>query len=243
MKFWNDFRTLIFNMKIFSCIFLLFTLGVTAQIDTLDVKGNHVMEYMIMEGDTIPMSAIGLDEVKLLHRIKFNSNKDKKRYLVLKRKTVKVYPYAKLAAHRLDTLTIELAKIKRKRKRKKYTRKMQKQIDDEFSAELKKLTRTEGQILVKLLHRQTGITAFDLVKDLRNGWRAFWFNNMANLFSISLKEQFDPATVKEDYLIEDILQRNFQNGKLEEQEAAIPVDFFSLTEKWLGSNEEIQVEN
>lgn len=227
-------------MKLLKYIVALFSLVATAQIDTLDTKGNHVMEYLIMDGDSIPMSAIGLEEVKLLHKLDFNSLKDRRRYLVLRRKTIKVYPYAKLAAERLDTLNMELAKMKRKRKRKKYTRKIQKEIDEQFSAELKKLTRTEGQILVKLIHRQTGITAFDLVKDLRSGWRAFWFNNMANMFSISLKKEYDPENEKEDYLIEDVLQRNFQNGRLDEQEAAIPIDFFELTEKWLGSDEDLK---
>ena len=49
-------------------------------------------------------------------------------------------------------------------------------MDDEFSAELKKMTRTEGQILVKLIHRQTGITMYDLIKEYRSGWKAFWYN-------------------------------------------------------------------
>jgi hypothetical protein len=68
---------------------------------------------------------------------------------------------------------------------------------------------------------------------LRSGWRAFWFNSTANLFNISLKEIYDPEHVKEDYLIEDVLQRNFQSGKLERQDAAIKFDFLELTEKWL----------
>jgi len=108
-------------------------------------------------------------------------------------------------------------------------------MDGEFSAELKKLTRTEGQILIKLIHRQTGRTTFELIKELRNGWRAFWFNNTASLFDLSLKKEFDPMNVKEDYLIEDILQRNFQSGRLERQKDALGLDFFELSHKWLNT--------
>ena len=115
---------------------------------------------------------------------------------------------------------------------RRYTRKVQKYIEGEFSEELKKLTRTEGQILVKLIHRQTGTTAFDLVKDLRNGWRAFWYNTTASLFKISLKEEFRPVEVHEDYLIEDILQRAFAANRLERQKSVLDYDYAQLSNKW-----------
>ena len=155
---------------------------------------------MIIKGDSIPRMAIDLDEVMLLHTLEFNSKEDRRRYLILKRKTIKVYPYAHLAAVRLDTLNARLNRLEKKRDKKKYAKKIQKNIDGEFSDELKKLTRTEGQILIKLIHRQTGHTTFELIKELRNGWRAFWFNNTASLFDLSLKREFDPMNEKEDYL-------------------------------------------
>ena len=80
-----------------------------------------------------------------------------------------------------------------------------------------------------------------MIKELRNGWRAFWFHNTAKLFDISLKEKFDPMNEKEDYLIEDVLQRNFQSGRLEYQESALDLDFYELTEKWLKSPSETTV--
>ena len=74
-----------------------------------------------------------------------------------------MYPYAKLAAERLEALTERLNTLESKRKKKKYAKKVQKYIEEEFSGELKKLTRTEGQILIKLIHRQTGKTTFTLI--------------------------------------------------------------------------------
>ncbi|MFL0354536.1 DUF4294 domain-containing protein [Xanthomarina sp. GH4-25] len=203
-----------------------------SQIDSLDVD-DYDVEYIFIEGDSIPHTAIDLDEVLLLHKLKFNSKEDRRRYLILRRKTIKVYPYAKMAAERLESLNERIDQIKKKSDQKKYAKIIQSYIEDEFSEELKKLTRTEGQILVKLIYRQTGETTFDLIKRLRSGWRAFWFNSTANLFNISLKEVYDPENVKEDYLIEDVLQRNFQSGLLERQDAAIKFDFLELSEKWL----------
>jgi hypothetical protein len=190
-------------------------------------------EYIIIKGDSIPRTSIHLDEVMLLNKLSFNSKEDQRRYLILKRKTVKVFPYATLAAKRLDSLNARLSRYEKKSDRKRYAKNIQKYIEGEFSDELKKLTRTEGQILIKLIHRQTGYTTFDLIKELRNGWRAFWFNNTASLFDLSLKKEFDPMNEKEDYLIEDILQRNFQSGKLERQKDALGLDFFELSDKWM----------
>ena len=194
-------------------------------------------QMIIIEGDSIFQSAIALDEVFVFSPLHFKSYDDKLRYYILRRKTIKVYPYAKLASERLVALNDRLSKIKSRHQRKKYTRIVQRYIEDEFSEELKKLTRTEGQILVKLVYRQTGITAFDLVKELRSGWRAFWYNTTARLFDISIKEEFHPELVHEDYLIEDILQRAFAANILERQKSALNYDYATLTNKWGNTRE------
>ena len=188
--------------------------------------------YYIIEGDSIPREFIDLEEVVLLNKLEFNNKLDRRRYLILRRKTRKVYPYAKLAAERLVTMTERIKTIEKNSDRRRYTKRIQKYIEGEFSEKLKKLTRTEGQILVKLIHRQTGRTAFDLVKELRTGWRAFWYNTTASMFDISLKESYRPFDVKEDYLIEDILERSFQENILIRQKPAFKIDYFDLTDNW-----------
>ncbi|MFD2724644.1 DUF4294 domain-containing protein [Hyunsoonleella rubra] len=224
-------------MRYFKYIFIILPFFAISQVNDVERDSTDI-KYLIIEGDSVPRKSIDLDEVMLLHRLKFDSKKDRIRYLILRKKTIKVYPYAKLAAERLDSLTKRLETITKKRHQKKYTKQVQKYIEEEFSAELKKFTRTEGQILVKLIHRQTGRTAFDLVKELRSGWRAFWYNTTATMFDISLKREYDPWNEKEDYLIEDILQRNFQSGRLERQKSALDIDFYDLTDKWLYSKTE-----
>jgi len=188
--------------------------------------------YYIIKGDTIPREYIDLEEVILLNKLHFNTKQDRRQYLILRRKTRKVYPYAKLASERLTTMTLRLKTIDRRRDRKRYTKRVQKYIEQEFSEKLKKLTRTEGQILAKLIHRQTGRTAYKLVKELRTGWRAFWYNTTARMFDISLKEEYNPFEVKEDYLIEDILERSFQANLLERQEPAFKIDLLDLSSHW-----------
>lgn len=220
-----------FQVVLVLCCGLGFSQG--TQRDTLSGSKDSISDYYIrFEGDSILHSSIALDEVFLFGELEFANRNERLRYLILRRKTLKVYPYAKLAAERLVELNDSLVHIKKRRHQKRYTRKVQKYIEGEFSEELKKLTRTEGQILVKLIHRQTGDTAFDLVKDLRSGWRAFWYNTTASLFDITLKEEFKPIEVHEDYLIEDILQRAFSAGRLVRQESVLDYDYAQLTNKW-----------
>ena len=213
-------------------IVIFFYSTVSLAQETIPEQDTLQKEYLIIEGDSIAREFIDLEEVLVLGKLKFDNELERRRYLILRRKTLKVYPYAKLASERLVELNSRLDKIKSRRDRKRYTKIVQEYIEDQFSAELKKLTRTEGQILVKLIHRQTGTTTFDLIKDLKSGWRAFWYNTTASFFDISLKEEFRPEVVEEDYLIEDILQRAFQAKKLEPQPSALDFEFLELTNKW-----------
>ncbi|WP_299107846.1 DUF4294 domain-containing protein [uncultured Winogradskyella sp.] len=220
-------------MKYIIYIAMFFSVVLSAQETPVEQEQDSTeVQYMIIEGDSIPVTAVELNEVLVLPNLKFADKAARIRYIILRRKTLKVYPYAKLAAERLEALQKRLDELERKRDKKRYAKVIQKYIEDEFSAELKKLTKTEGQILVKLIHRQTGKTTFDLIKELRSGWRAFWFNSTASLFDISLKREFNPLEEEEDYLIEDILQRAFQNERLSRQEPAFDIDFYACYNKW-----------
>ncbi len=230
------------HMRLLVYIALCFPLCLFAQIEPVE-QDSTLVQYIYVEGDSIVKEAIDLNEVLVLNKINFSDRKERVQYLILKRKTLKVYPYAKLAADRLTTLKRRLETLDKKRDKKRYAKKIQKYIEDEFSAELKKLTRTEGQILVKLIHRQTGKTTFQLIKELRSGWRAFWFNSTAKLFDISLKREFNPMEVKEDFFIEDILERAFQDRHLERQEPAIDFDYYDLSDKWLKNKATAETKN
>ena len=169
-------------------VLVIYIIGVNfyAQNESITNKDSSYVynDYIIFEGDTV---VIALDEVKLLNKLKFKSNYDRNYYTWFRKKTLKAYPFAKLAADRLRILNERLDKIKSKRKKKKYTKRVQKYMEGEFTDQLKKLTRTEGRILIKLVYRQTGITVFELIKEIRSGWKAFWYNGTARLFKLSLK--------------------------------------------------------
>jgi hypothetical protein len=220
-------------LKLAIALFLLASVAVSAQEAILqEISTNSNQQYLILGKDTSWVSEVELEEVMIYPQLKFKSRDDFRNYLILKRKTKKVWPYVKLASERFETLNKRLSSIDSKPSKRRYTRVIQRYVEEEFTEELKKLTKTEGQILVKLIHRQTGVTTFDLVKDLRSGWRAFWYNTTASLFNISLKEEFNPLEIKEDFYIEDILQREFQSEHLERQLPKFEINLMNLMETW-----------
>ncbi len=82
------------------------------------------------------------------------------------------------------------------------------------------------------MHRQTGATTHELIKELRNGWRAMVYQTTASFFKLSLKSEYDPETIYEDYLIEDILQRAYVNNQIDYQDTALDYHLDSLYQKW-----------
>jgi hypothetical protein len=187
---------------------------------------------ILVEGDSLPTYGIPLKEVIVFQPLRFKNSEELNRYLILRRRVLRVYPYAKLAAERLTVLNERLDQIDSKRGKKKYLKRLEDFVYEEFEEELKKLSKSQGKILIRLVHRQTGSTTFELVKELRNGWKAFLYQTTASLFSLSLKEKYNPAEVLEDYLIEDILQRAFADQYLIEQAAAIDYDLDALYQHW-----------
>jgi len=229
-------RTFFIHALIFLTGFLSFAQDIDSitqkELDSISNTQTEEEFLFMMEGDTTAVKAFQLDEVVILKKLKFNSSLAYKKYLILKRKTRKVYPYAKMAADTLTNLVADLEDMKKRRHKKRHIRRMQRFLQDKFTPELKKMSRTEGQILVKLIHRQTGITMYDLIKEYRNGVKAFFYEKTASLFNISLKREFNPKEVYEDYLIEDILERSFQEDVLVRQKSPLNYKLLDLTSKW-----------
>ena len=212
---------------IYLLVFLIFATQIQAQVQS---KDSLLIDYDAVENDSLLAEILELEEV-VIYRNKLDSAAAKD-FLLLQNRVYVVYPYAKIAADRLTILNATMDKMKTAKEKRKYFKIVETYIEDEFTGKLKKLSRKQGQILVKLIYRQTGITLFDLVKDQKSSWKAFWANNTAKLFDIDIKRGYDPFSVNEDYLIETILQRAFESGRLPNQAPATPIDFNNLDKHW-----------
>jgi hypothetical protein len=208
---------------------LLFLISLIS-FSQVKIDENERIEINETDIDSIFNDTILLKEV-LIFKQKLDPEA-KKQFLLLQNRVYKVYPYAKIASERLTSLNANIKKLKSNKEKKKYFKIAENYMENEFKGQLKKLSRKQGQILVKLIHRQTGYTTYDLIKDYKSGWRAFWSNNTAKLFDINLKVKYNPYNINEDYLIETILYRAFISGRLIKQESTEPIDIDELNEYW-----------
>lgn len=166
-------------------------------------KDNSGVTRVVIEGsDTIPM--IELPEIRIYERKDFEYLYLKRRYRRLIRNVKKAYPYAKVAGIELKELDNRLATIDNEKEKKAYIEKAEKEIMKKFEKEVKRLTVTQGIILVKLIDRETGKTSYKVIKDLRGGITAFFWQGIARIFGNNLKAEYDP--VNKDRIIEDIVQ-------------------------------------
>ena len=212
--------------------FLLFSILISLSVKAQVVQKDSIkMGYVLTENDTIFNDTIQLEEI-VISKEKLDP-KAKKQFLLLRNRVYKTYPYAKLASERLTILNRGMASLKTNREKKKYFKIVEDYLSNEFEATLKKLSRKQGQILVKLIHRQTGTTTYELVRTLKSGWKAFWSNVTAKMFDINLKTPYAPYQVNEDYLIETILVRSFNSGRLINHPPANPVDYNDLNDFWV----------
>jgi hypothetical protein len=155
----------------------------------------------IMNGDTLP--SIDISAITVVPQPTFNYYNELLKYEKLVYRVRKVYPYAKLAARKLDEYKKIMDTIPTERGRKKFIKKAQKELEDQFADEIKKLSFSQGKILIKLIYRETGNSTYDIVKELRGGFSAFIWQTMAGLFGYDLKTTYDPGN--EDQMIEKIV--------------------------------------
>jgi hypothetical protein len=195
------------------------------------------MAYVLEDTDEMYNDTIQLEEI-IVSKEKLDPD-TKKRFLILQNRVYSTYPYAKLASERLTLLNKGMSRLSSNKEKKKYFKIVERYLNDEFEAKLKKLSRSQGRILVKLIHRQTGTTTYELVKTLKSGWKAFWSNTAASMFDINLKTEYDPYQSNEDFFIETILVRAFKSGRLQNQSPAFPVDIDNLNDFWEAKAERV----
>ncbi len=155
----------------------------------------------LVEGERMPWMLI--PEVTVTRKRVFRNPEDKARYLRLRYNVIKVLPYAKYAQDKYQQLYRDLAVTSNRREQKRLVKACEKEIKDMFNREVKNLTISQGEILIKLIDRQTGNSSYEVVKDLRGGVTAFFYQSIARVFGHNLKNTYSP---EEDFEIENIIR-------------------------------------
>lgn len=172
-------------------------------IEKID-KNGQIVQMLIEDGDTVYL--YNLADFKVVELKPYGDIEKDKQLRRLKYHVTKVYPYAKLAIDKFNMYNEELEKIKSKSKRRKLLKQREQELKEEFGEVVKKLTVTQGKILVKLIDRGTGESAYEIIKEMRGGFKAFIYQGVAKLYSGDLKSRYDPENNEEDEMIERIVQ-------------------------------------
>jgi hypothetical protein len=164
-------------------------------------KDGIVMLAEVIDGDTVPVKY--LPYVTIVEERRFMSDYERRKWERLKKNVKKVYPYAKLAGQLLEKYQVQLDTVTSERQRKKYFKKIEQELKAEFDDDLRKMTTTQGRILIKLVDRETGESSYEIVQEFRGNISAFFWQGLSRMFGQDLKSRYDPYG--EDADIENII--------------------------------------
>jgi hypothetical protein len=169
----------------------------------------HYLPIRIVDGDTLPY--INLAPVEVFDFRILKSKQEIRRNNKLIYNVKKVYPWAKLAGQKLVEYETVLSNVKSDREKRRIMKEIEQEIQDQYGGELRKLTFSQGKILIKLIDRETGNSSYDLVEDFRGIFVAFFYQSFARVFGYNLKVTYDPEG--EDRNIE-VIVRMIESGMI-----------------------------
>ena len=196
--------------KIFTSFFIILSYSNTFSQEPIKVKEGYRLPYIVEGRDTIPV--VNLQVVSISDSSNPEYLKNLKEYYRLRFNVIKVYPYARLAAVKLNEMNRDMEKKKSNRDKKRYRKLVEEQVRKDFEDQIKKLSINQGNIFIKLLDRETGHTSYELIKELKGSLNAFFAQGVAKLFGHNLKDEYDSLGV--DKGIENVV------GQIERGEIA-----------------------
>lgn len=196
-------KRLLFTLSILASLTFL----VKAQSDSTKTETNKVNLDSVEVVRVIVDSASG--DTLLFYRFEelvmkdFSTPEQKEAYIRLKYNVKKVMPYAKLAAFRLQMMEDNLHLISDPKAKEKYIKETEKALKEEFIETMKNFSRSQGLLLLKLIHRETGKTTYEILKGYRGSVETFYWGAFAKMYNASLKVEYDPIL---DYQLDMIIK-------------------------------------
>lgn len=178
----------------------LTVLSARAQIAERDVQqsvGDPIFRHGVgyagqveVDGEMIPWFV--MNDVYIFKPLVFKNKRQARKYQKIASNIKKVYPLAVEIQHEIDRQIAHLDSLPTKRDRDVYLKQMEKKLIADYKPRLKKLTFSQGKLLIKLIDRQCHQTSYELIRQYIGGFRATFYNAFASLFGASLKKQYDP---------------------------------------------------
>lgn len=171
-----------------------------------------VMEMLVIDGDTsyiYNMQTFAVVDLK-----PYGIPAKDKLFRKLRYHVKKVYPYAKVASDKLNMYEKQLVGVKSNSKRKKIMKKREKALKEEFEDVIKTMSKTSGRVLIKLIDRETGQSTYEIIKEMRGGFKAWTYQGIGKFYGADLKQRFDPKNNEEDEMIERVVQSLIAEGTI-----------------------------
>ncbi|MFA6403313.1 MAG: DUF4294 domain-containing protein [Salinivirgaceae bacterium] len=188
-------------MKIIAILAALMSLSFNGFTQQLANDSSKIIGSMIIGVDTLPH--INIKEIKVYPKRNFTSKRQLRQYTRLMKNVKKAYPFALIARNELQIMNDSLEHIESEKARKKYIKEYEKEMFYKYEDGLRKLTYSQGKILIKLVYREIGNTSYELVKEYRGDFSATFWQGVARIFGSNLKSTYDPYG--EDAEIENIV--------------------------------------
>lgn len=157
----------------------------------------------VYKGDTIP--SFELYEVTIYGRKTFTNVRKQRKYDKLIHNVVRTYPLAKEVKAILVETYLYLQTLPTDEAKQKHIDQVEKGVWDQYLPEMKKLTLSQGKLLIKLIDRECNQTGFELINAFMGGFKANFYQVFASLFGATLKKEYDPQSSEEDAAIEEII--------------------------------------
>lgn len=184
----------------------LSSLAAMAQERELAVKPRYVQEQFIdideLTGDTL--FHVILKPITVFPELKFKNKKQEEYYWRTVRDVKKALPYAKLICRTLTETYEYIETLPDTKAREKHLNEMEKAVFEQYKPDLKKFTRSQARVLVKLIQRETNQSSYDIIKAFLGSFRAGFWQAFGKMFGVSLKGQYNPQKEENDAIIERI---------------------------------------
>ena len=176
------------------CILVLFIFSCLDANAQKKIKVNIVPEgyqkAQIYDGDTVVV--VNLREIFVYPEVKFKNKRDQAKYDKLVRDVKRTLPYAKMVYETLIETYEYMETLPTDKARQTHLKRMEKELFAQYKPELKKMSLSQGKLLIKLIDRECNQSSFNLVKAYLGGFRAGFWNFFAGMFGASLKTEYDP---------------------------------------------------
>lgn len=196
-------------LKLF--IINLFVLGGASLCQAQEEQKNKIflVPMCVYEGDTIP--CVQLREVYIFKPLKFKNEKERREYDKLVRNVKRTLPIAKEIQRTIIETYEYLETLPTKKEKDRHIKRVEKGLKEQYTARMKKLSFSQGKLLIKLVDRESNQSSYELVKAFMGPFKAGFYQTFAGLFGASLRKEYDP--LGEDKMTERVVLL-VENGQL-----------------------------